>query len=128
MKKCVSTSQSPQAIGPYSQAIQVGNFLFCSGQIPLRADGTLVTGDIRAQTKQVLENMAQVITAAGAAMDDVVKTTIFLTNLSDFQAVNEVYESYFSEPYPARSTIQVSALPKGVAVEIEAVVNRGKEG
>ena len=122
MKKIISTNEAPAAIGPYSQAVRSGNFLFCSGQIPLDAKtGQIVSGDIAAQTRRVLDNIAAVLQAEGITFDNVVKTTIFLTDLGDFQTVNEIYGSYFKQNPPARSTVQVSALPKGVNVEIEII-------
>jgi 2-iminobutanoate/2-iminopropanoate deaminase len=128
MKKIISTSEAPAAIGPYSQAVHSGSLLFCSGQIPLDPkSGQIVSGDIGAQTRRVLNNIAAVLKAEGATFEDVVKTTIFLTDLSDFQTVNEIYGTYFEQQPPARSTVQVSALPKGANVEIEviAVANEG---
>ena len=122
MKKIISTSEAPGAIGPYSQAIRSGSFLFCSGQIPLDPkSGQIVPGDIAAQTRRVLDNIAGILKAEGLTFDHVVKTTIFLTNLGDFQTVNEIYGSYFEQDPPARSTVEVSALPKGANVEIEVV-------
>jgi len=122
MKKIISTNEAPAAIGPYSQAVRSGNFLFCSGQIPLDPkSGEIVSGDIAAQTRRVLDNIAAVLRAEGLTPDAVVKTTIFLTDLRDFQTVNEIYGSYFKQNAPARSTVQVSALPKGANVEIEAI-------
>jgi 2-iminobutanoate/2-iminopropanoate deaminase len=122
MKKIISTSEAPGAIGPYSQAIRSGSFLFCSGQIPLDPkSGQIVPGDIAAQTRRVLDNIAAILKAEGLTSDHVVKTTIFLTNLGDFQTVNEIYGSYFKQDPPARSTVEVSALPKGANVEIEVV-------
>ena len=122
MKKIISTSEAPAAIGPYSQAVRCGNFLFCSGQIPLDPkSGQIVSGDIAAQTRRVLDNIAAVLRAEGLSFDSVVKTTIFLTDLGDFQTVNEIYGSYFKENPPARSTVQVAALPKGANVEIEVI-------
>jgi 2-iminobutanoate/2-iminopropanoate deaminase len=122
MKKIISTNEAPGAIGPYSQAVRSGNFLFCSGQIPLDPkSGQIVSGDIAAQTRRVLDNIAAVLRAEGLTFDSVVKTTIFLTDLGDFQTVNETYGSYFKQNPPARSTVQVSALPKGVNVEIEVI-------
>ena len=122
MKKIISTSEAPGAIGPYSQAIRSGSFLFCSGQIPLDPkSGQIVPGDIAAQTRRVLDNIAGILKAEGLTFDHVVKTTIFLTNLGDFQTVNEIYGSYFKQDPPARSTVEVSALPKGANVEIEVV-------
>ncbi|MGV3519402.1 RidA family protein [Luteitalea sp.] len=118
----VSSPDAPQAIGPYSQAIRAGNFLFLSGQIPLDpATGEVVAGDVRAQTRRVLDNMAGVLSAAGVSMGAVVKTTVFLVDLADFTAMNEVYATAFEAPAPARSTVQVSRLPRDVRVEIEAV-------
>ena len=128
MKKIISTSEAPAAIGPYSQAVRSGRFLFCSGQIPLDPNsGQIVPGDIAAQTRRVLDNIAAVLNAERLTFDNVIKTTIFLTDLADFQAVNEIYGSYFKQQPPARSTVQVSALPKGANVEIEviAVANEG---
>ena len=122
MKKIISTTDAPAAVGPYSQAVRVGNFVFCSGQIPLDpATQQMVAGDISAQTKRVLENVTAVLRAEGLAFENIVKTTIFLTNLNDFQTVNELYGSYFKSDPPARSTVQVSALPKGAHVEIEVI-------
>jgi 2-iminobutanoate/2-iminopropanoate deaminase len=127
MKKIISTSEAPGAIGPYSQAARSGRLLFCSGQIPLDPKtGELVQGDIAAQTRRVLDNIAAILRAEGLTFDHVVKTTIFLTNLGDFQTVNEIYGSYFKQDPPARSTVQVSALPKGASVEIE-VIAAGEE-
>lgn len=123
-KQIVNTKKAPEAIGPYSQAIKSGDLIFCSGQIPLRPDGSLETGDIKAQTKQVMENLNAVIEEAGSSLDKVVKTTIYCTNLNDFHDINEVYGSYFEEPYPARATVQVAALPKGVEVEIDLIAAR----
>jgi len=129
MKKIISTSEAPGAIGPYSQAVRSGRFLFCSGQIPLDPkSGQIVPGDIAAQTRRVLDNIATVLKAEGLTFDHVVKTTIFLTNLGDFQTVNEVYGSYFKQDPPARSTIQVAALPKGANVEIEVIAIADKDG
>jgi 2-iminobutanoate/2-iminopropanoate deaminase len=122
MKKIISTNEAPAAIGPYSQAVRSGSLLFCSGQIPLDPKaGQLISGDISAQTRRVLDNIAAVLRAEGRSFDDVVKTTIFLIDLSDFQTVNEIYGSYFKQNPPARSTVQVSALPKGASVEIEVI-------
>ena len=122
MKKIISTSEAPGAIGPYSQAIRTGSFLFCSGQIPLDPkSGQIIPGDIAAQTRRVMDNIAALLKAESLSFDNVVKTTIFLTNLGDFQTVNEIYGSYFTKDPPARSTIQVAALPKGANVEIEVI-------
>jgi 2-iminobutanoate/2-iminopropanoate deaminase len=128
MKKIVSTNEAPAAIGPYSQAVRSGRFLFCSGQIPLDPkSGQIVPGDIAAQTRRVLDNIAAVLRAEGLSFDSVIKTTIFLTDLGDLQAVNDIYGSYFKQNPPARSTVQVSALPKGANVEIE-VIAASEEG
>src|SRR5256714_10954366 len=122
MKKIISTSEAPAAVGPYSQAIRIGNCVFCSGQIPLDPKtGEIVPGDVNAQTKRVMENIAAVLRAEGLNFGNIIKTTIFLTNLVDFQTVNELYGSYFKSDPPARSTIQVAALPKGAAIEIEII-------
>ena len=122
MKQAVSTTNAPAAIGPYSQAIRVGNFIYTSGQIPLDpVTGKLVEGDIKAQTRQVLTNVKAILEAAGTSLANVVKTTVFLKNMADFAAMNEVYAEFFSEPFPARSAIGVVALPKDVPVEIETV-------
>jgi len=124
MKKIISTNEAPAAIGPYSQGVRSGSFLFCSGQIPLDPkSGQIVPGDIAAQTRRVLDNIAAVLRADGLTFDNVVKATIFLTDLEDFKTVNEVYGSYFKQDPPARSTVQVSALPKGAKIEIEAIAN-----
>lgn len=118
----VSTPDAPQAIGPYSQAIRAGQFLFLSGQIPLDpVTGEVVSGDVRAQTRRVLDNISGVLAAAGVSMDAVVKTTVFLVDMTEFPAMNEVYATAFESPAPARSTVQVSRLPRDVRVEIEAI-------
>ena len=121
----VSTEKAPQAIGPYSQAVIAGDFLFTSGQIPLDpATQALVAGDIRAQTERVMENLGAVLAAGGTSFDRVVKATIFVVDLADFAAVNEIYGKRFPKNPPARSTVQVAALPKGARVEIELVARR----
>ncbi len=121
-KKIISTDKAPAAIGPYSQAIQSGNFLYTSGQIALDpSSGEVVTGGIQAQAKQVLENLKEVLAAGGASLDKVVKTTCFLNDMNDFVPFNEVYQTYFSENPPARSCVAVERLPKDVLVEIEAI-------
>lgn len=122
--KAITTDGAPAAIGPYSQAIQVGNLLFCSGQIPLDpASGEIVAGGVREQAEQVMKNIAAVLSAAGAGFDDVVKATIYLVDMNDFAVVNEVYGSRFSQHKPARSTVAVQGLPRGVLVEIEIIVS-----
>ena len=120
--KAISTAQAPAAIGPYSQAIHSGDLVFLSGQVPIDpATGELVGGDIAAQTERVLDNLGAVLTAAGCTFADVVKTTIYLVDLGDFQAVNATYARRFAAAPPARATVQVSALPKGARVEIDAI-------
>ncbi len=122
----VATDKAPAAIGPYSQAVRVGDFLFCSGQIPLDPrTGDIVPGGIRAQAEQVMNNISAVLSEAGTDFSRVVKTTIFMQDLQDFAAVNEVYGSFFEGPAPARSTVQVAGLPKGALVEIETVAFLG---
>lgn len=117
----VSTDKAPAAIGPYSQAAKVGPFLFASGQIPLRADGTLVEGDIVAQTHQVFSNIQAVLAEAGGSLSSVVKATVFIKDMNDFAQLNEVYGQYFGDHKPARSTVEVARLPRDVKVEIEIV-------
>jgi len=120
-KKVIFSKDAPQPIGPYSQAIKTGNMLFVSGQIPVNPLSDRITGDIREQTRQVLENLRMILLSAGAAPTDVIKTTVFLKNLDDFKAMNEIYQEYFREEAPARSTIEVSRIPRGALVEIEAI-------
>ena len=119
--KYIVTSKAPQAIGPYSQGISVGNFIFTSGQIALKPDGSLNDGDIKVQATQVLTNLSEVLKEAGSSLDKVVKTTIFLSDMDDFKSVNEVYAQFFGSHKPARSTVAVKTLPLGVKVEIEAI-------
>lgn len=122
----IATDQAPAAIGPYSQAVRGGGQVFLSGQIPLDpASGQLVAGDIAAQARRVFDNLQAVCHAAGGSLDDVVRVGIFLTDLGDFMAVNAVMAEYFSPPYPARSTVQVSALPRGAQVEVDAILAFG---
>jgi 2-iminobutanoate/2-iminopropanoate deaminase len=122
MKKVIATPEAPAAVGPYSQAIALGNLLFCAGQIPLDpATGELVSEDITAQTERVCQNISGVLKANDMTFTNVVKTTVFLTDLANFAAMNAVYSKYFREPFPARSTIQVAGLPRGSQVEIEVV-------
>jgi 2-iminobutanoate/2-iminopropanoate deaminase len=121
-KRVIQTEKAPKAIGPYSQAIQAGNFLFLSGQIPLDPKtGELVKGDIRQQTKQVLENIKGVLESQKLGMEDVVKVTIFLKDIGNFNQVNEVYATYFPSSPPARSTVEVAKLPRDADIEIEAI-------
>jgi 2-iminobutanoate/2-iminopropanoate deaminase len=120
-RKIISSPKAPAAVGPYSQGVQVGKFLYLSGQIPLNAAGELQQGDIVIQAVQVLENIKALLAAAGLCPADVVKTTVFLTDLANFAEMNRVYAEYFPHNPPARSTIQVAALPKGASIEIEVV-------
>jgi 2-iminobutanoate/2-iminopropanoate deaminase len=125
MKKVISTENAPKAIGPYSQAIQMGPMLFCSGQIPIDPKTNEVfTGDIKKQTEMVIKNIEGVLKAADMNFTNIVKTTIFITNMADFATVNEVYAKAFTAEPPARSTVAVAALPKGVNVEIEVLAHR----
>lgn len=119
-KKQVHTDRAPAAIGPYSQAIDLGSLVFTSGQIPVAPDGT-VSNDVAEQTRQCLENLKAVLEAAGSSMDRVIKTTVFITDMEQFGVINGVYAEFFTQPYPSRSCVQVAKLPKGVAIEIEAV-------
>ncbi len=121
-KTGIHTDRAPKAIGPYSQAIKAGSFVFCSGQVALvPATGELLAGDVEAQTRQVLTNLGAVLEAAGVSFREVVKTTIFLADLADFQRVNAIYAEYFPDPPPARATVEVSRLPRGALVEIDAI-------
>lgn len=122
MKKAILSKDAPAPIGPYSQAIQAGPFLFCSGQIPLHPNGVEIVGaDVATQAAQVMKNIEAVLKAANSDFSKIVKTTIYLTDMKDFPAVNEVYGKYFPEVPPARSTVAVAGLPKGVKVEIEVL-------
>ena len=122
MKKVISTSKAPAAIGPYSQAIQVGNLVFASGQIPIDpATGSFVAGGVKEQARQSLTNVKAILDEAGLTLDNVVKTTVFLADMNDFADVNTVYAEFFAEPYPARSAVAVKTLPKGALVEIEVI-------
>jgi 2-iminobutanoate/2-iminopropanoate deaminase len=129
MKKIISTTEAPAAVGPYSQAVRIGSTIYCAGQIPLDPkSGQIVSADISEQTRRVLDNITAVLKAEGLSFENIVKTTVFLTDLADFQTVNEIYASYFKQAPPARSTVQVSALPKGARIEIEAIaVANGSE-
>lgn len=121
--KPVATKEAPAAIGPYSQGITVGEMVFTSGQIPINpATGEIPTG-VQAQAEQALKNVSKVLEAAGASMDKVVKTTVFIQNMDDFAAINEIYAKFFTEPYPARSCVEVAKLPKGVLLEVEAIAS-----
>jgi 2-iminobutanoate/2-iminopropanoate deaminase len=124
MKQAVSSADAPKAIGPYSQAVRAGQLLFVSGQVPLDpATGQIVSGDIAAQTRRVFDNLGAVLKAGGRSFADVVRTTVFLADMNDFAAVNDVYGTYFSEPYPARATVQVARLPKDARVEIDLIAS-----
>ena len=123
-KKIIKPAKSAPAVGPYNHAVRTGDLLFCAGQIPLDpATGTLVAGDIKAQTTRVLDNVKAILDDQGLGFQNVVKSTVFLTNLADFAGMNEVYAKYFTADFPARSTVQVAALPKGASVEIEVVAH-----
>jgi len=125
-KQIISTDKAPQAIGPYSAAVRAGNFIYTAGQIGIDpASGQVVSGGIEAETRQALTNLKHILEAAGASLDNVVKTTVFLRDINDFAAMNAVYAEFFTANYPARSAVQAAALPKGVAVEIEAVAYVG---
>jgi 2-iminobutanoate/2-iminopropanoate deaminase len=121
IKKIISTEKAPKAIGPYSQAVVVNGILYSSGQIGLKSNGELVGEDIESQTRQVLENLKAILSEAGADLDSVIKTTIFLDSMEDFSVVNEIYGEYFSSNRPARSTVAVDTLPKSVKVEIDCI-------
>jgi 2-iminobutanoate/2-iminopropanoate deaminase len=124
MKQAISSPDAPKAIGPYSQAVRAGQLLFVSGQVPLDpATGQIVSGNIAAQTRRVFENLGAVLKAGGRSFADVVRTTVFLADMNDFATVNEVYGTYFSEPYPARATVQVARLPKDARVEIDLIAS-----
>jgi 2-iminobutanoate/2-iminopropanoate deaminase len=121
-REIIATPHAPAAIGPYSQAVQIGDLIYTAGQIPLVPEtGKLIEGGIEAQTRQVMQNLANILEAGGSSLAQVVKTTIFVTNLGDFAAINKIYGSFFTGDPPARSTVQVTALPLGAHVEIEAV-------
>ncbi|MCU0591938.1 MAG: RidA family protein [Desulfobacterales bacterium] len=125
MKKRISTDQAPQAIGPYSQAIQFGNLLFVSGQVPLDPrTGNLVAGDIEAQTRQVMENLKAIVAAAGMTLADALKATCFLKNMGDFAKFNGIYAAYFGDTPPARETVEVARLPRDVLVEVSLICGK----
>jgi 2-iminobutanoate/2-iminopropanoate deaminase len=124
VRQAIASDSAPKAIGPYSQAIKAGNLLFCSGQIPLDpATGALIDGNIAEQTRRVFANIEAILTAAGTGFDHVVKTTVFLADMNDFTAMNEVYATYFASPAPARSTVAAAGLPKGARIEIEVIAS-----
>ncbi len=121
-KSVISTNNAPAAIGPYSQAIKVGNLVFISGQIPIiPATGEILRGDIKLQTRQALENLKNILEAAGSSLDNVVKTTVFMKDLNDYTAINDVYKEFFTDKPPARAAVQAARLPRDVGVEIEAI-------
>jgi 2-iminobutanoate/2-iminopropanoate deaminase len=123
-KTIIKPAKSPAAVGPYNHAVRIGDLLFCAGQIPINPqDGNLISGDIKAQTERVLENVKAILEDQKLTFANVVKSTVFLTNLGDFAGMNEVYAKYFTKDFPARSTIQVAALPKGANVEIEVIAH-----
>jgi 2-iminobutanoate/2-iminopropanoate deaminase len=124
MKQVIATADAPRAIGPYSQAVRAGQLLFASGQIPTDpATGAIVEGDVAAQTRRVFDNLSAVLHAANLSFASVVRTTVFLADMNDFAAMNEVYGKYFSEPYPARATVQVARLPRDARVEIDLIAS-----
>jgi len=124
MKQAISSGDAPKAIGPYSQAVKAGQLLFLSGQVALDpATGQMIDGDIAAQTRRVFENLGAVLKAGGRSFADVVRTTVFLADMNDFAAMNEVYGQYFTEPYPARATVQVARLPKDARVEVDLIAS-----
>jgi len=125
VRKIVATEAAPQAIGPYSQAVRIGEFVFTSGQIPIDPEtGVFVEGGIAEQTEQILRNLAEVLRAAGTSLEGVVKTTVFLADMNDFAAMNEVYGRYFSNEPPARSTVQAARLPRDARIEIDVIAVR----
>ena len=122
MKQALSSADAPKAIGPYSPAVRAGQLVFISGQVPIDpSSGNLIDGDIAAQTRRALDNLGALLKAAGLSYANVVRTTVFLADMNDFSAMNQAYATYFSEPYPARSTVQVSRLPKDARVEIDVI-------
>jgi 2-iminobutanoate/2-iminopropanoate deaminase len=124
VREAVTTASAPKAIGPYSQAIRAGSLVFVSGQIPIDpATGNLVEGDIQAQTRRVFDNLGEILKAAGASFDHVVRTTVYLADMNDFAAMNEVYGSYFGSPAPARATVQAARLPRDARVEIDVIAS-----
>ena len=124
MRQTIHTDKAPQAIGPYVQGVSLGDLVFTAGQIALRPDGTMAEGDIKEQTHQVLKNLQAILEAAGSSLDEAIKTTVFLSDLNDFAAMNEVYSSYFPSNKPARTTVQVSRLPRGAKIEVECVAHK----
>ena len=127
MRKAIVTDKGPKPVGPYSQAIVEGDFIFVSGQGPINpGTGGLERGDVRAETRRVFENIRAILQASGSSLDHVMKCNVYLRDIKDFAAMNEVYQSYFSAPFPARTTIQAGALPGGIAVEIECIAKKAR--
>jgi 2-iminobutanoate/2-iminopropanoate deaminase len=127
VRKAIVTEQGPKPVGPYSQAIVEGDFIFVSGQGPINpGTGSLELGDVRAETKRVFENIKAILQAAGSSLDQVMKCNVYLRDIKDFATMNEVYQTYFTAPFPARTTIQAGALPGGIAVEIECIAKKGR--
>jgi 2-iminobutanoate/2-iminopropanoate deaminase len=123
-KQIIKPAKSPTAVGPYNHAVRIGDLMFCAGQIPIDPkDGNLVAGDIKVQTDRVLQNVKSILDDQGLTFGNVVKSTVFMVNLADFAGMNEIYAKYFTDNFPARSTIQVAALPKGASVEIEVIAH-----
>ncbi|PNR90745.1 endoribonuclease L-PSP [Petrotoga sp. HWH.PT.55.6.1] len=122
-KIAIKTKNAPSAIGPYSQAIKIGNLIITSGQIPFTAEGKLVSDDIKDQTRQSLTNIKKILEETGLSMDKIVKCTLFIQDMNEMAAINEVYQEFFTEPYPARSAVEVARLPKDVKIEIEAIAS-----
>jgi 2-iminobutanoate/2-iminopropanoate deaminase len=128
MRKAIVTEKAPKPIGPYSQAVVEGDFIFLAGQgCTNPATGELELGDARSETKRTFENVREILQAAGSSLDDVMKCNVYLRDINDFAAMNEVYETFFSAPFPARTTIQAGALPGGIAVEIECIAKKGRK-
>lgn len=123
MKLAISSPNAPKAVGPYSQAVRAGDLLFVAGQIALDPGGTMVEGDTSVQTRRVLENIKGILETAGLSLASVVRTTVFLSDMNDLAVMNQIYGEYFSDPYPARATVQVARLPRDVKVEIEAIAS-----
>ena len=121
MKTVISSAGAPKAVGPYSQAVRAGDLLFVAGQIPLDPSGDMVEGDVAVQAHRVLDNLGAILATAGLSFADVVRTTVYLSDMNDMPAMNQVYGTYFSEPYPARATVQVARLPRDVRIEIDAI-------
>ena len=123
MNTAVSSPDAPRAVGPYSQAVRAGDLLFVAGQIPLDPSGTIVEGDVAVQARRVLDNVGAILKAAGLSFAHVVRTTVYLADMNDLAAMNQIYGTYFSEPYPARATVQVARLPRDVRIEIDAIAS-----